>query len=127
MDLRNKYSRLINYAKASGVDELSVTEQNNVLHITGKTDANTKQAMWDIYNEIDPDMRAGDLILDIEEVESPVQEYEVKAGDNLSKIAKNYPGLSWKDIYEANKDTVKDANVIFPGQKLKIPVKKTEQ
>ena len=49
--------------------------------------------------------------------------YEVKSGDSLSKIAKRIYGdaNAWPRIFDANKDIVKDANKIFPGQKLKIP------
>jgi nucleoid-associated protein YgaU len=53
------------------------------------------------------------------------QTYEVKSGDTLSRIAKHFYGdaNAWPRIFEANKDTVKDANKIFPGQKLNIPPK----
>jgi nucleoid-associated protein YgaU len=49
--------------------------------------------------------------------------YTVKAGDSLSKIAKALTGdlNNWKAIYEANKDTIKDPNVIRPGQVIRIP------
>ena len=49
--------------------------------------------------------------------------YTVKAGDTLSLIAKALTGdlNNWKAIYEANKDTIKDPNVIRPGQVLRIP------
>jgi len=49
--------------------------------------------------------------------------YEVKSGDSLSKIAKRIYGdaKAWTKIFDANKDVVKDANKIFPGQKLKVP------
>ncbi|HEX5819183.1 MAG TPA: LysM peptidoglycan-binding domain-containing protein [Gemmatimonadales bacterium] len=49
--------------------------------------------------------------------------YTVKAGDSLSKIAKALTGdlNNWKAIYEANKDTIKDPNVIHAGQVLRIP------
>ena len=47
-------------------------------------------------------------------------EYEVKSGDSLSKIGQKY-GVSWKEIYEANRDTISDPDLIHPGQKLKIP------
>ena len=49
--------------------------------------------------------------------------YEVKSGDSLSKIAKRVYGNAsdWKRIFEANRDTIKDPDKIFPGQKLKIP------
>jgi nucleoid-associated protein YgaU len=51
--------------------------------------------------------------------------YVVKAGDSLSKIAKREYGDAgaWKAIFEANKDQIKDPNLIHPGQKLKIPPK----
>jgi len=57
---------------------------------------------------------------------NPLQEiYMVQSGDSLSKIAKRMYGdsLQWKKIYEANKDVVKDPNLIQPGWKLKIPKK----
>ena len=49
--------------------------------------------------------------------------YEVVSGDSLSKIAKREYGNAseWKRIYEANRDTLKDPDKIFPGQKLTIP------
>ncbi len=49
----------------------------------------------------------------------------MKSGDSLSKIAKQFygNGNAWKEIFEANKDVLKDPNKIFPGQKLKIPQK----
>jgi len=50
------------------------------------------------------------------------QEYSVVSGDNLTKIGKKY-GVSWKEIYEANRDQIKDPDLIQPGWKLKIPGK----
>jgi len=49
--------------------------------------------------------------------------YEVEPDDSLSKIAKNEYGdaSKWPQIFEANKDQLKDPNKIFPGQKLTIP------
>jgi nucleoid-associated protein YgaU len=49
--------------------------------------------------------------------------YVVKSGDNLSKIAKQLTGDSsnWRAIYNANKDIIKNPNLIYPGQKLVIP------
>lgn len=49
--------------------------------------------------------------------------YTVVAGDSLSKIAKKIygdPGR-WKEIFETNKDTIKNPDLIHPGQVLKIP------
>jgi len=53
----------------------------------------------------------------------PEKIYVVKAGDSLSKIAKAEYGNAnqWKKIYEANKDVIKDPDLIQPGWKLRIP------
>lgn len=49
--------------------------------------------------------------------------HTVQKGESLSKIAKAYYNDSnrWVDIYEANKDLIKDPNLIHIGWKLKIP------
>jgi nucleoid-associated protein YgaU len=51
--------------------------------------------------------------------------YEVQPGDTLSKIAKQEYGdaNAYMTIFEANKDILKNPNLIHPGQKLKIPRK----
>ena len=49
--------------------------------------------------------------------------YEVKAGDSLSKIAKQVYGdaMKYNIIFEANQPMLKDPNLIYPGQVLRIP------
>jgi nucleoid-associated protein YgaU len=49
--------------------------------------------------------------------------YTVKKGDSLSKIAKREYGdaQQWHRIYEANRDTIKDPDLIYPGQVLRLP------
>jgi len=53
--------------------------------------------------------------------------YTVKPGDWLSKLAE-YPEVygwgnyaRWKDIYNVNKDLIKDPDLIYPDWKLKVP------
>ena len=47
----------------------------------------------------------------------------VKAGDSLSKIAKRELGDAnkWHAIYEANKDRIKNPDLIHPGDVLTLP------
>ena len=47
----------------------------------------------------------------------------VKAGDSLSKIAKRELGDAekWHAIYEANRDKIKNPDLIYPGEVLTIP------
>lgn len=49
--------------------------------------------------------------------------YTVVAGDSLSKIAKKFYGdaKQWRRIFEANKDVIKNPDLIHPGQVFKIP------
>ena len=128
MALRPKYQQLIDSATQNGVTNLQVREQNNVLYIDGDAPSeDVKKNLWDLYNKIDPDYRAGDLVLNVNSLDGSTaaprqQEYEVVSGDSLSKIGKKY-GVAWKEIYEANKDLIKDPDLIQPGWKLKIPTK----
>ncbi len=49
--------------------------------------------------------------------------YTVKKGDSLSKIAKAYYGnaMKYPVIFEANREVIKDPDLIYPGQVLRIP------
>jgi nucleoid-associated protein YgaU len=49
--------------------------------------------------------------------------YVVQGGDSLSKIAKKFYGNanSWKKIFDANRDVIKNPDLIQPGWKLQIP------
>lgn len=126
MALTEKYKTLIDIAKQEKVADLSVQEQDGVLYVTGKAPGEkAKQRVWDVYNVIDPDMRAGDLVLNLEVASAAGGEtrYTVQKGDSLSKIAKKYPGLTWQKIYEANKEQIKNPDLIHPGQDLVIPAK----
>ncbi|MFE4174689.1 transglycosylase family protein [Streptomyces sp. NPDC056909] len=48
-------------------------------------------------------------------------EYKVKSGDSLSKIAaaRQVKG-GWKKLFDLNKDIVRDADLIYPGQQLHL-------
>jgi nucleoid-associated protein YgaU len=122
MALQDKYKELVDAAKAAGVTNLKVREQDNVLYLDGEAPSfATKDELWSIYDKIDPDYRAADLVLNVTVAASAEpQEYEVAKGDNLTKIGKKF-GLGWKEIYEANKDRIKDPDLIQVGWKLKIP------
>ena len=123
MALKDKYSELVNAAHTAGVSNLQVREQDNVLYIDGTAPSESaKQQLWDIYNKIDPDYRSADVVMNIAvpQTNGGSKEYEVVRGDSLSKIGKKL-GVKWKDIYEANRDQIKDPDHIEPGWKLKIP------
>lgn len=123
--LQNKYQSLIQYAQTAGAQNLQIREQDNVLYIDGNVPSEAiKDQIWAVYNQIDPDYRTGDLVLNLVPAagSASTQEYEVQKGDSLSKIGSKL-GVAWKDIYEANKDQISNPDLIQPGWKLKIPSK----
>ena len=135
MAVRDKYQSLIDLANQSGVSNLQVNEEGDVLHVSGTVGSEeAKKKLWDEYNRLDPDMRSGDLILNVEvgggggdagwgEAEGGGDTYTVKSGDSLSAIGQRH-GVAWRDIHEANKDVIGDnPDLIKPGQKLRIPKK----
>lgn len=123
MALKDKYREVVSAASTAGVTNLQVREQDNVLYIDGVAPSeDVKKRLWDLYGKIDPDYRAADMVMNITVAKSNggTKEYTVVKGDSLSKIGKQL-GVKWKDIYEANKDKIKDPDHIEPGWKLKIP------
>ncbi|GJL62679.1 MAG: peptidoglycan-binding protein LysM [Nitrospirales bacterium] len=53
-----------------------------------------------------------------------VEYYVIEKGDTLSGIAKKLLGnaMDYPKIFEANKEVIKDPNLIYPGQKIRIPM-----
>lgn len=66
MTLQEKYKLLTDAAASEGISNLQINEQDNVLHINGEAPSGAaKDKLWDIYNKIDPDFRAGDVLMNI--------------------------------------------------------------
>ncbi len=66
----------------------------------------------------------------IDNMEAPapapeVEYYTIVSGDSLSKIAKKFYGnaMDYPKLFEANREVIKDADLIYPGQKIRIPPK----
>lgn len=59
----------------------------------------------------------------IEEEPEIKKTYIIKKGDTLSKIAQKFYKKSskWVEIYKANKDVIKNPNILIPGTKITIP------
>jgi nucleoid-associated protein YgaU len=57
------------------------------------------------------------------QAEQTEQSYTVRSGDTLSKIAKHFYGDASKFplIFKANTDQLKNPDLIYPGQVLRIP------
>ncbi len=53
-----------------------------------------------------------------------IEYYIIQSGDSLSKIAKHYyqNAMEYPRIFEANKEVIQDPDLIYPGQKIRIPL-----
>ena len=129
--LQAKYQPAIDLGKTRGVSWKNIHLENEKLLIRGAAPNEAiKNEVWNAIKAIDAGY--GDLTADITVDASlpapaaPAPQpriYEVASGDSLSKIAKHFygdPG-KYQKIFEANRDQIKDPNLIKPGQKLKIP------
>lgn len=124
MSLQEKYVTLLELANTNGTS-YELTEGDGVLHINGSAPSDEAKAeLWAEYERLDPEFRAGDLILNVTtgagDAGGGTGTYTVVGGDSLSKIGGKY-GLPWKAIYDANRDILNNPDMIHPGQELKIP------
>jgi nucleoid-associated protein YgaU len=125
MGLRDKYNHAIQTAKNFRMDG-SAEERDGKLYFKG-TVATQDEAnkIWDAIKTV-PDW-SKDIVADIQarpQAAAPAgKTYTVKAGDTLSKIAKEELGSAnaYMKIFEANRDLLTDPDKIKPGQVLKIP------
>jgi nucleoid-associated protein YgaU len=126
MNLRDKYNSAIQTAKGFRM-EGSAEERDGKLYFKGLVkNQDEVNKIWDAIKTV-PDWR-NDIVADVKiDPNAPQQAaaktYTVKAGDTLSKIAKEHFGdaNSYMKIFDANKDQLTDPDKIKPGQVLKIP------
>jgi nucleoid-associated protein YgaU len=53
-----------------------------------------------------------------------VEYYVIKSGDTLSAISQKFygKGSAYPRIFEANREVIKNPDLIYPGQKIRIPM-----
>ena len=127
MGLRDKYAYAIQTAK--GKFHGNAEEREGKLYFKGSVASEAeKNELWNAIKTI-PDWQK-EIVADIQvtggggaAVATAVRTYTVKAGDTLSKIAKEELGNAndYMKIFNANKDQLSDPDKIKPGQVLRIP------
>ena len=134
MNLRDKYNSAIQTAKGFRM-EGAAEERDGKLYFKGLVKSQDEvNKIWDAIKTV-PDWR-NDIVADVKVDPNAAQAagssqggaasgstYTVKAGDTLSKIAKEHlgDGNAYMKIFEANKDQLTDPDKIKPGQVLKMP------
>jgi nucleoid-associated protein YgaU len=136
--LKNKYAPAFRVIEQQQVRLQNVNMEGDKLFIRGEAPSQeAKDRVWDQIKLVDPSY--SDLIADITVsaqaeqrtmgagaggAQREMQEtYTVRPGDSLSAIAQRYYGdaNAYMRIFEANRDKLKDPNMIRPGQQLVIP------
>jgi nucleoid-associated protein YgaU len=125
MSLQGKYAYAMQTAKDVHMQG-GAEERDGKLYVKGTVDTQEQaNRIWDAIKTI-PDW-PNEIVADIKapgaaQPASPTT-YTVKAGDTLSKIAREQLGNAnaYMDIFNANKDQLQDPDKIRPGQVLKIP------
>jgi nucleoid-associated protein YgaU len=132
MDLRAKYDHAIQTAKRLHFDG-SAQQEGSKLNFRGTVGSeDEKNQIWnaiktvtDWQTDINADIR---VVPRAQPAAAPAaRTYTVKAGDTLSKIAKEHLGdaNAYMKIFNANTDQLSDPDTIKPGQVLKIPAAET--
>ena len=127
MGLRDRYAYAVQTAKNLRMQG-SAEERDGKLYFRGTVSTQEEaNKIWDAIKtiadwpkDIVADIKATGAIAPGSNGEST---YTVKAGDTLSKIAKEKLGdpNAYTQIFNANRDQLSDPNTIKPGQVLKIP------
>ena len=130
MGLREKYAYAIQTAKEVKMQG-SADERDAKLYFHGTTNTQAEaNKIWDAIKtipdwpkEIVADINAANVQAAPASTASQPSTYTVRAGDTLSKIAKERLGDAsrYNEIFEANKDQLSDPDKIKPGQVLNIP------
>ena len=109
-----------------GVADLDVKFKDGVVSLEGKADS--AEAMEKAV--LIAGNTQGVTEVNVDNLDSPapaedVQYYTIESGDSLSKIAKQFYGnaMDYPKLFEANKEVIEDPDLIYPGQKIRIPAK----
>jgi nucleoid-associated protein YgaU len=124
MNLRDKYNHAIQTAKGFRMQG-SADERDGKLYFKGTVkNQDEVNKIWDAIKTV-PDWRT-DVVAEVTidpAARASQTTYTVKAGDTLSKIAKEHLGDAndYMKIFNANKGLLTDPDKIKPGQVLTIP------
>jgi hypothetical protein len=134
-ELKQKYQTLLTVADQERIQFQNLHVENNKLFIRGIAPSEAaKNKFWDQVKLVNPN--ADDITAEISIDQSRAmgaaacggqggggQTYEVKSGDNLSKISKQFYGDAneYMRIFYANRDKLNDPDKIQVGQRLVIP------
>lgn len=109
-----------------GVADLDVAFDDGVVSLSGT--AESAEALEKAVLIAGNTQGVTEVRIDNMEAPTPaddVQYYTIESGDSLSKVAKEFYGnaMDYTKLFEANKEVIEDPDLIYPGQKIRIPAK----
>jgi nucleoid-associated protein YgaU len=125
---KDKYQSVLRVIEEQQVRLENLHMQDGKLFVRGV--APSEEAMnkvWDQIKSVDQDYSDLTAEIRVDPNAPETEEYEVKAGDSLWKIAQNKlgNGNEYMQIFYANRDKLQTPqSVIHPGDKLKVPKKR---
>lgn len=122
--IKSKYQSVLDLGEKLNIQDGDVKVENGQLKVWGTAKTQyEKNLLWDEIKRIGGE-NPTDIMADIKVADPSVYAYHtVKSGETLSKIAKQYykDPNKYNTIFEANRDKLKSADLIHPGDKLVIP------
>lgn len=122
--IKSKYQSVLDLGEKLNIQDRDVKEENGQLKVRGTAKTqHDKNLLWDEIKKVGGE-NPSDIMADIKVADASVFAYHtVKSGETLSKISKQYykDPNKYNTIFEANRDKLKSANVIHPGDELVIP------
>ena len=122
--IKSKYQSVLDLGEKLNIQDGDVKEENGQLKVWGTAQTQyDKNLLWDEIKRIGGE-NPTDIMADIKVADTSAYAYHtVKSGETLSKISKQYykDPNKYNTIFEANRDKLKSANLIHPGDKLVIP------
>lgn len=112
-------------ANNPGIDGLGVAFKDGVVSLTGKAaSAEAMEKAVLIAGNVQGVKEVNISNMVAPKVEAKVEYYTIIKGDTLSGIAKKVLGnaMDYPKIFEANREVIKDPDLIYPGQKIRIPL-----
>jgi nucleoid-associated protein YgaU len=105
------------------VQDLMIDVEGSKVTVKGKVNSQEEREKIVLLLGNSEGIGSVDDQLQVSNPQAEAQYYDVKAGDNLSKISKQFYGDAnkYNAIFEANRPMLKNADDIYPGQKLRIP------
>ncbi len=116
--------KLIKETFGDHISSLKVTEEGDEIILVGVCDsAATKEKAILLAGNIEGVARVNDDQFMAPEPAEKITFYTVAKGDSLSKMALHFYGKAslYTKIFEANREVIKNPDLIYPGQKIRIP------